>query len=44
MPMLSPSRLTRYPDQPTATVAEARPYSKNSNRPMIHAAPSPIEA
>ena len=43
MPM-SLSRLTAYPDQPTETVAEARPYSRNSSSPMIHAAPSPMEA
>jgi len=32
------------PDQPTATVDAARPYSSSSNRPMIQATNSPMEA
>src|ERR1700677_3082987 len=43
IPMLR-NRLTQYPDQLTATVDAARPYSSKSSKPMIHAGPSPIDA
>ncbi len=41
---MSRRRLAKYPDQPTATVEAARPYSKRSSRPMIQATTSPMEA
>src|SRR5215467_7287044 len=37
-------KLVTYPDQPTATVAAASPYSRTSSTPMIHAASSPSDA
>ena len=43
MPKMS-SRLARWPDQPTATVAAPIAYSSTRSHPMIHATSSPIVA
>src|SRR5437879_8776663 len=39
-----PSRLTKWPDQPTPTVAAPAAYSSTRSQPMIHAISSPIVA
>ena len=44
MTCISCIKLTKYPDHPAATTEAAKPYSSSSNSPMIHAAPSPMEA
>lgn len=38
------SRLVKYPDQPTPTVAELTPYSRTRFQPMIQPMSSPIVA
>ena len=38
------SRLTKYPDQPTPTVAAPTAYSSTRSQPMIQATSSPIVA
>jgi hypothetical protein len=40
----SASRLTTYPDQPTATVAAPKAYSRIKSQPMIQATSSPSVA
>src|SRR5690348_15310655 len=40
----SPRRLTTLPDQPTATVAAPRAYSRIRSQPMTHATNSPSVA
>src|SRR5215471_18860694 len=37
-------KLVTYPDQPTATVDAAAPYSRSSSTPIIHAENSPSDA
>ena len=40
----SPSRDTKWPDQPTPTVAAPAAYSSTRSHPMIQAASSPMVA
>ena len=44
MPRKSCRKLTRWPDQPTATVAAPSAYSRIRSQPMIHAKNSPSVA
>ena len=44
MPDVASEADTKYPDQPTATVATLSAYSRIRSQPMIHATSSPTVA